>query len=419
MHALLLDSRPDRLDRLQIAFLEAGIHVTGSGNLAVAECCLRRAMVDVLLMDETAAGGYAGDIAAMAERRNLKVVTLMLAGDPDAMADACADRIKSLHGVMEHDSDPGKVARMARAALGGRGGAKAAGPAVQAAKGAAADGGVLQAKAHQHAQKPMPKPQAAQPAPKAARTVGDGYPALKVHPALAAQRAAEAERAALAEHPEQKAQPAVIHPKPQAQPTGPTPEEQRMEAARQVLEQRHARAEQLARATPTLESREAEQARIQAAHEERLVQARAIARQRALDYAAATRAAQTPRKPEAPPMEHHPMPKKPLKAERIAPSRVQGTAAPERAPGRGQAPSVAPLSRAHDVPHSAVAGRATTPPAPSGNPAIPASHAAVTAASSNDPVPLHQAAKPADSHPIFQSSRRRLVGVTTGALMSA
>ncbi|MFW2587671.1 hypothetical protein [Sagittula sp. SSi028] len=252
MHALFLDSRPDRLDLLQIAFLEAGIHVTGSGSLGVVECCLRRAMVDVLVLDEVRAGRHASDIAAMAMRRNPKVVTLMLADQPDAVADQWSDRISSLCGVMEHDCAPAQIARMAKAALAGQGA----------------------------------KPEAVQqqaPAAKPAQTQADGFPVLKVHPALAAQRAAEAQQHDVA--------------------TGDTAS--RLEAARQMLEQHHR-----ARAAQT------SAAKTQPAEEVRLEQARAIARQRAMDHAAALRAAQPVAEtvthsapPAHGPLEHYAMPK--------------------------------------------------------------------------------------------------------------
>lgn len=239
MHALLLDSRHDRLDRLQIAFLEAGIHVTGSSSLAVAECCLRRAMVDLVLIDEGAAGAYAGDLVAMAERRNGRVVTLVMAAQPDETADAWSPRMASLHGVLDHDADPAQVARMARAALSSRGEAAAV-ARPEAAPGAAevAKAPPVQAATQAQTQTPTQapvRPEAAAPAQASSASAGAAYPALKVHPALAAQRAAEAE------------------------------------ARKAEIDRRHAQA------------REAEA--------DRMEQARSVARQRAQAHAAAVRAA--------------------------------------------------------------------------------------------------------------------------------
>ena len=101
MHAMILDNRTERLDRLQIAFLEAGIHVTGSGSLAVAECCLRRAMVDVLVVDETSAGQALIEVVAKAERRNPRVVTLMLSDRAAVATEVWSNRLASLQGVLE------------------------------------------------------------------------------------------------------------------------------------------------------------------------------------------------------------------------------------------------------------------------------------------------------------------------------
>lgn len=120
MHAMILDTLSDRLDLTQIAFLEAGIHVTGSGSLAVAETCLRRAVVDLLVIEHEGAGQRAGDIIAQAERRNPRLVTLMLTQDVAGASDAFTGTFASLHCVLDADVAPEMVTRMAQASLAGR-----------------------------------------------------------------------------------------------------------------------------------------------------------------------------------------------------------------------------------------------------------------------------------------------------------
>ncbi|WP_370310926.1 hypothetical protein [Salipiger bermudensis] len=238
MHAMLLDSDIPRLDRLQIAFLEAGIHVTGSGSISVAECCLRRAVADVLLVDLDTAGAYLPEIVTLAERRNPRLVTLFLSDAVSAATDRWSDRFGSLHCVLEGVSEAGLVARMARASLAGRARcsevAQKAAAEVRAAaeqttrqraEAAAADTppqprpqdmtaaaqpahnapSVAAREAHLKQQTAAMRstfaPQADTPAPQTAETEQTAaqapqpnhYPAIRMHPALAAQRAAEAE----------------------------------------------------------------------------------------------------------------------------------------------------------------------------------------------------------------------------------
>jgi DNA-binding NarL/FixJ family response regulator len=119
MHAMIVDSRPDRLDLTQIALLEAGIHVTGSGSLAVAECCLRRARVDLLVLDLDLGARRTGEIIALAERRNPRLVTLVLTPDVAAVTDSYTQIFHSVHCVLGADVAPALVARMAQASLAG------------------------------------------------------------------------------------------------------------------------------------------------------------------------------------------------------------------------------------------------------------------------------------------------------------
>ncbi|MGP6085854.1 hypothetical protein [Antarctobacter jejuensis] len=120
MHAMIVDLDAGRLERIQIAFLEAGIHVTGSGSMAVAETCLKRAVVDLLVLDAECGPEQIVHLTALAERRNPRLVTLMMARDLDVTTDLYCDAVTSLHCVLGDCVSPRIVARMAQASLAGR-----------------------------------------------------------------------------------------------------------------------------------------------------------------------------------------------------------------------------------------------------------------------------------------------------------
>lgn len=120
MHAMIVDLDAGRLERIQIAFLEAGIHVTGSGSMAVAETCLKRAVVDLLVLDADAGPERIAQLTALAERRNPRLVTLMIAQDLESTTDLYSDAVTSLHCVLGDRVAPRVVARMAQASLAGR-----------------------------------------------------------------------------------------------------------------------------------------------------------------------------------------------------------------------------------------------------------------------------------------------------------
>ncbi|MBY6115825.1 hypothetical protein KUW09_15190 [Mameliella alba] len=120
MHAMIVDHDATRLERSQIAFLEAGIHVTGSGSHAVAETCLKRAMIDVLVLDADCGPEQIVALTSLAQRRNPRLVTLMLAHDVAEATDLYSDAVTSLHCVLDGRVAPRMVARMAQASLAGR-----------------------------------------------------------------------------------------------------------------------------------------------------------------------------------------------------------------------------------------------------------------------------------------------------------
>lgn len=472
MHAMLLDSHSDRLDRLQIAFLEAGIHVTGSGNLAVAQCCLKRAMVDVLLIDEVTAGQYLGDLVTMAERRNPKVMTFMLSNRVATATDLWSQRLGSLHAVMEDQSDPTVVARVVKAAMTGAvsgtmpgsisgRAAEVPGPVAQADTPVAKQvedvvappmrtESVLEAKARVHAQTApasasgrTPEVASAPQSPVAQRS--DSYPALKVHPALAAQRAAEADRLAAEERAAAAAE--------------------RMEQARALARQRAlehaaqvraAQAEATVKATPrrappatVLRAQplapSVQPARVQqpdrVQHPARVQQQASVQQQpRQVAPAPTARVVSMPQS-QSQPQVPMPLHESQLSGQTVhlEPQTVRMVAAPaaqKAAQTAGQTVTPAPRAAVQSVAAPRPAAQPVQPvhrpvvqprpsyddpaPYPTLHPAEPV-HYAPQQRPSAEPVPFPQVAPAApvdDGQPIFQSSRRRL-GVTAGALMSA
>ena len=133
MLAMIVDTDAGRLERSQIAFLEAGIHVTGSGSFAVAETCLRRAVVDLLVLDCECGPQRIAALTALAERRNPRLVTLMLTDDVATTTDLYSDAIASLHCVLDGNVGSRLVARMAQASLSGRAACRIAPPRAEPA----------------------------------------------------------------------------------------------------------------------------------------------------------------------------------------------------------------------------------------------------------------------------------------------
>lgn len=120
MHAMLVDTAARRLDHLQIAFLEAGIHVTGSGSMAVAECCLRRAVVNVLVIEEAGVGPHMAKVIDLAQARNPRLAAILLTSNVARATERYTERFPSLHCVLDAYADPKVVARMALASVAGQ-----------------------------------------------------------------------------------------------------------------------------------------------------------------------------------------------------------------------------------------------------------------------------------------------------------
>lgn len=103
MQALIIDREASRLDHCQIALMNAGVQVTGTGSLTVAETCIARLGVDLLVIEKTTLGDALGDTLGMAEDRNPHLVTILRTPDVAEDQDALAPYFGSLHAVLGHD----------------------------------------------------------------------------------------------------------------------------------------------------------------------------------------------------------------------------------------------------------------------------------------------------------------------------
>lgn len=117
MQVLLLDKMTHRLDRCLVSFIEAGIGVVGSGSVAVADVCLRRHFVDLLVITAEAAGKGTRTLINTAEQRNPNVATILLAADVERASAIAAQSLPSVHCTLSADSTPDQIMRFAMASL--------------------------------------------------------------------------------------------------------------------------------------------------------------------------------------------------------------------------------------------------------------------------------------------------------------
>ena len=117
MQVLLVDKMTHRLDRCLVSFLEAGIQVIGSGSVAVADTCLQRHVVDLLVITAEAAGKGTRKLINLAELRNPNVATILLAADVERASAIAAQSLPSVHCTLSTDSTPDQIMRFAMASL--------------------------------------------------------------------------------------------------------------------------------------------------------------------------------------------------------------------------------------------------------------------------------------------------------------
>ena len=103
MQALIIDRQADRLDHCQIALMNAGVQVTGTGSLLVAETCIQRLGVDLLVIEKSTIGDALGDMLGMAEDRNRHLVSILRTPDVSEDQDALSPHFPSLHCIVGQD----------------------------------------------------------------------------------------------------------------------------------------------------------------------------------------------------------------------------------------------------------------------------------------------------------------------------
>lgn len=113
MHCLIVDTQADRLDDSMIAFLNAGVQVTGTSSLPVAKACLRRNEIDVLLIDHCLRNPKHLELVRMAEQRNPDLVTLLVSSNVMRDFETQTLAFSSIQSVLGEDVDPCLMVKMA------------------------------------------------------------------------------------------------------------------------------------------------------------------------------------------------------------------------------------------------------------------------------------------------------------------
>jgi len=103
MHALIIDNTQSRLDHSLITLMEAGVQVTGTGSLVVAETCILRMGVDLLVIEKSTIGDALGDILGLAEERNPLLVSVLRTADVGPDQEELTPHFPSLHCVVGQD----------------------------------------------------------------------------------------------------------------------------------------------------------------------------------------------------------------------------------------------------------------------------------------------------------------------------
>lgn len=117
MYALILDNNPRRLEQGQLAFLEEGVQITGTGAVPVALTCIDRFGVDILVIDRRSVGKRFAEVVRMAERRNPNLVTIALTPDVSGDTDRMVQAFPSMSCVLGADLAPSVAAKLALASV--------------------------------------------------------------------------------------------------------------------------------------------------------------------------------------------------------------------------------------------------------------------------------------------------------------
>ncbi|PRX38351.1 hypothetical protein SAMN05216257_103121 [Meinhardsimonia xiamenensis] len=129
MHALILDDDCRRQLACSMALMRKGFQAGCAASYHVAESCIRRGNVDVLILPERLRGRLTHSLALLAEWRNPAAATIMLSERQGPEAEELHLLLPSLHALMPGNIRPAELAHAAldavtaaarRAASGGR-----------------------------------------------------------------------------------------------------------------------------------------------------------------------------------------------------------------------------------------------------------------------------------------------------------
>lgn len=119
MQALIVDDNIARQTELTIALMETGFQVTATTSHAVADSCIRRGWIDVLVMDERVCGRLTHSLALLAEWRNAMSSCILMTSRTSEEIEELFLLIPSLHCLLAPDIDPVRVASIAVASVSG------------------------------------------------------------------------------------------------------------------------------------------------------------------------------------------------------------------------------------------------------------------------------------------------------------
>jgi len=119
MQVLIVDDDVDRQADLTIAFMQAGFQTISTGSQAVAESCIRRGVIDLLVMAEQVGERLTHSLSLLAEYRNPMVATMLLTARSDADIEELFLLLPSLHSLVAPDIAPDLITKLAIASLAG------------------------------------------------------------------------------------------------------------------------------------------------------------------------------------------------------------------------------------------------------------------------------------------------------------
>ena len=119
MQVLILDDDIGRQNDLCLAFMDVGFQPSGTASLSVAERCIRKGWVDLLVMSERVEGRLTHSHALLAEWRNPMVATILLTPRHDQDSDELFQLLPSLHCLLAPDSDAKLVTKLSMASVAG------------------------------------------------------------------------------------------------------------------------------------------------------------------------------------------------------------------------------------------------------------------------------------------------------------